>query len=1698
MKSKVLVLASALLAAGVASAASIAAGSCPQKAIALKASQAITLVNGYDPELKENWDSGVIYYKVSLVKGQSATIWISGGDATSMDFWEADYNWDDFSGEDDILPDVNFDEDFSRDDGATKGIYLHSDSWGDDDPSRITFYISIYGDIGQKCNLYYSPKIETFTTEGEEGNPRLITMTENSQKDVRNLIDGEFYYTVLLEAGRKYSIRTTGGAAKTPLTIDMGEEFLELSGFSEVDPAYSNNTANASLLIYPEQTAYYTFHVSGLDKQAFNLKYWAYPARLPASHPSTELTTANNYTAKGVPGRVRANDKADRSYYDDVIDEFLLRIRLAKGERWIFESSGSTSNIQMQVYDSTGAVLAKNDSLGNYSRDVRAAVKATYDGYYYVGVCNPVLADWDATPKSPTVSVIARNADEITGQGNLDSFDRADDAWGGASLLVPALGTADGSAVAIGEAHGPHVLSGGDWYDWYAVPCRSNLTYVLKAAFAGEETTNLKLFAKVYRLVDGVLTQYKNDIRGSLTPAEADLGTMQFTFTPDSNGTYYIRVSVAEGIGLDYPAYTMHAMVYGTGDLGLVKVNTMGVVGGTWYFTDDSSALYPGGATVAVPVGVRNIRYSADAAYTTPAKEKLTVKSWNSTSNVTEATGWYVDIADPADDARGGAVALAPTAKSRKVKRTLWAQNGRLDKADWYKFAAQRGVYYNFWIEDTTGGNVGGDAVLAIFNGSSTQVYPPANQAPVKEVARWTPAAGTYYIRVNHSGASAVDTTYRLWYSSANVGVIGFASTSINVSEAASYVDVQVNRSASEGAVRVNYATTALTAEPGKEYYPTNGILEWADGDQSPKTIRVYLIPDLIESYDVQKKFKVNIWPIANDGLEDGEYPAAISGSTFTTVKIKESSAQNPGTIVASAPDPLEVTAGETLRVTFSRVDGSDGKIAVKVKTQSSTATMGTNGSADFDYANKILEWKDGETADKVFEVKTTACKKPADDKQMRLKLSTLATGKYAGNLVPRLAESKIYIPIRNPINAGTIVLVSPDPRLVVAGEKLRAVFSRVGGSNGKIAVKVKTQSSTATMGTNGSADFDYVKDVLEWADGDTADKVFEVPTTACKKFEPNKQLRLKLSTLATGAYKGNFTPTLAESKIYVTIWNQLAPASAKNGPVAKLASGKDAYGNAISADKPIQLVQGVYANFTLGATTGAATVCKVVQGELPPGMSVQNLRILGVPSKVGNYKALVQVFNGNVAGTTMEFNFHVADADLAFGTFSGVLTEEGDTSLTNKMPRVGSISFTATETGSLSAKVKIGASNYKFTGSTGYARADTRGLPDGLDRFMVVTLRNAVTLGSNIYTNFLVLTVADASSTNLTALGTCAGTVSLTLNVLDGIGGVQEEILYSGELIRNNSQIDAYLDAVSGFVGYYTLALAPEGVSLADGVPAGNGYLTVMVADDGIATCGGLLADGTAISCSGPVAVRGDLTDPASCKALIPVFQKTTPWSFGGLMALRSDGTFDSRTALEWNKDGNASSYDRQGFTLALLPTGGWYDTVVNLQTYYLNLDLSVKAEPVTGLPPEMLPSGRYGLNTLPHDLPATLDRNVLSVPARKLVMRTDLPSLIDFAESVNPWKVKVAFERGSGVVSGTFQALSISSTASATIGTYKHYGVLIMNRDAASPLDADVWTAGFGLVPVSSAWTLSIPFNIRSVAVDRDWSELEVPAAK
>ena len=59
-------------------------GSCIKKAISLKSSQTARLVPEYDSEEKEEYDNGVAYYSVTLSRGRAYTIWITGGNASSL------------------------------------------------------------------------------------------------------------------------------------------------------------------------------------------------------------------------------------------------------------------------------------------------------------------------------------------------------------------------------------------------------------------------------------------------------------------------------------------------------------------------------------------------------------------------------------------------------------------------------------------------------------------------------------------------------------------------------------------------------------------------------------------------------------------------------------------------------------------------------------------------------------------------------------------------------------------------------------------------------------------------------------------------------------------------------------------------------------------------------------------------------------------------------------------------------------------------------------------------------------------------------------------------------------------------------------------------------------------------------------------------------------------------------------------------------------------------------------------------------------------------------------------------------------------------------------------------------------------------------------------------------------------------------
>ena len=244
----------------------------------------------------------------------------------------------------------------------------------------------------------------------------------------------------------------------------------------------------------------------------------------------------------------------------------------------------------------------------------------------------------------------------------------------------------------------------------------------------------------------------------------------------------------------------------------------------------------------------------------------------------------------------------------------------------------------------------------------------------------------------------------------------------------------------------------------------------------------------------------------------------------------------SPGTVSVSSA--RTVSAGNTLYLTLTRSGGSTGAIAVKYKSQTSTGICGQ----DFAYVKDILTWGDGDTSSRTIAVPTYVNASTPYPKMLRVKLSTLTTGDYTGYVAPRLSESKIYATMEAKFNPGTIKVTKAvsmgsimatsisEPWVVHPGDTLRLRLSRVGGSDGSIAVKYKTQTSTGICGE----DFDYVKEILTWSHGDASDRMIDVQTYNKSWKSYPLLLRVKLSTLATGVYSGNLVPTLAPQKIYV------------------------------------------------------------------------------------------------------------------------------------------------------------------------------------------------------------------------------------------------------------------------------------------------------------------------------------------------------------------------------------------------------------------------------------------------------------------------------------------------------------------------------------------------------------------------------------
>ena len=456
--------------------------------------------------------------------------------------------------------------------------------------------------------------------------------------------------------------------------------------------------------------------------------------------------------------------------------------------------------------------------------------------------------------------------------------------------------------------------------------------------------------------------------------------------------------------------------------------------------------------------------------------------------------------------------------------------------------------------------------------------------------------------------------------------------------------------------------------------------------------------------------------------------------------------------------------------------------------------------------------------------------------------------------------------------------------------------------------------------------------------------------------------------------------------------------------------------------------------------------------------------------------------------------------AALRGGTYYGIVgdygnaAKDGQAQFASVTLTVGAKDMASTAKDTLSAKVALAGKTYTF--KPGKKDAPWDGKTE--DGRLVKTLSLEQKVNKKTVVNTLRLEMKDGTAADDWRDADCR--VTLTMN-LSG------KVVYTGSIYRQNAKVQAYLNAVVKFAGYYTVALKPTAETLRAGVPSGNGYLTLTVSNKGQVKVTGLLADNTKVSYSATAcALRKNSGSAVGYDLIVPVFQAKSPYCFAAelrltgrkIAAVQPDGKtvnpdgkaydliVDSTSPVYWNNDNEKLTYKGDdGWAIDAQPVGGWYDTVLNLQNYYKDYAFSVDTASISEFPKEVISTKGYKFATeaKPDGTEVDLEANAFATDKKSLVKSG---KVYDLKKSVNPCNVQVKLARATGIVTGSCSVWSKNSngTKQKEITGFKHYGILLLQRDElVKPFGDDVFTAGFlhKSVKVGKRSTVfSVPFNI------------------
>ena len=430
----------------------------------------------------------------------------------------------------------------------------------------------------------------------------------------------------------------------------------------------------------------------------------------------------------------------------------------------------------------------------------------------------------------------------------------------------------------------------------------------------------------------------------------------------------------------------------------------------------------------------------------------------------------------------------------------------------------------------------GEDMILARFNsdglldtsygidGVATADFGERDSAPNSWGVELIQQASGKYVAVGTSGSDSYSfAAARFDDNAAFPGRIGLTETRQSVDETSGTISYTVRRTGGKtGAVTVEFATSAGTAQPGSDFEAEVGTLSWDDGDVSNKTITI----DLIDDVDSESMEDFTL------SLSNPSGNAQLAASIAST---QIESEDGPGEVYFQSRDyrVFEHFAGTRIGISLAvvRANGSNGAVGVSYRTVNGTAI----GGQDFEAVAGTLTWADGETGTKQISSSTCPDTIVEGDETFQVQLSDPTGG---ATIRPSRAIQNVLITNFNGSiehhdclsdSGGGQFELELTKLLVNESKSAQVNVFRNGNTTGVVSVTLTPIGRTATAGD----DFAPEPVTVSWVNGDAGVRSVEFAIRNDADQEASESFTVELSNPTGGAVVGpqsSVTITIADN----------------------------------------------------------------------------------------------------------------------------------------------------------------------------------------------------------------------------------------------------------------------------------------------------------------------------------------------------------------------------------------------------------------------------------------------------------------------------------------------------------------------------------------------------------------------------------------